>query len=150
METVTLNYFTTLDAKEWKGVVDISAGNALFGLREDGTVLVTGYRNEENRKVETWTDIIAISAGEYHVVGLKRDGTVVGLGNNMFHQLEFSDWTDIVAIDAQIFWTIGLKEEGTLVMVGDSKASGVSVPDFSKFIELYVPSIVRSNKRLLE
>lgn len=150
VETVTLNYFTTLDAKSWTGVVDISAGKSLIGLREDGTVLVAGYRNEEYSMVETWRDIIAISAAAYQVVGLKRDGTVVGLGNNMFHQLEFSDWSDIVAIDTQSYLTIGLKAEGTLVMVGDSKASGVSVPDISKFDDLYVPSIVGSNKRLFE
>jgi len=45
--------------------------------------------------VSDWTDIVAISAGDYHTVGLKSDGTVVAVGNNDYGQCDVSDWTNI-------------------------------------------------------
>ena len=37
-----------------------------------------GYQCE----VSNWTDIVAISAGQYHTIGLKKDGTVIAAGIN--------------------------------------------------------------------
>ena len=51
-------------------------------------------------KRQARTDIVAVSAGDYHTVGLKSDGTVVAVGGNHYGQCDVADWTDIVAVSA--------------------------------------------------
>lgn len=139
VKTVSLNDYHTSEAETWTGIVDISLGRVLLGLKEDGTVMLSGDFENKMDAVKDWSDIIAISSGKTHAIGLKRDGTVVGVGSNLFHQLEVEHWTDIVAIDAYSYLTIGLKADGTLVMAGDCSASGVNTPEISMFRDLYVP-----------
>lgn len=47
------------------------------GLKADGTVKVACYQKEVANIVNSWTDIIAISANGPCIVGLKSNGTVV-------------------------------------------------------------------------
>ena len=65
--------------------------------------------------MSSWTDIVAVSAGQSHTVGLKTDGTVVAVGDNDHGQCDVSNWTDIVAVSAGIDYTVGLKADGTVV-----------------------------------
>jgi len=83
-----------------------------FGLRYDGTVISTSSQFD----LSSWSDIVAISAGENQVVGLRSDGTVVaaafedtwdyieGSVRRIFNpdferelppELQISDWYDI-------------------------------------------------------
>ena len=48
-----------------------------MGLKSDGTVVTTDFFSDF---VSQWTDIIAISSNDRHIVGLKSDGTVVATG----------------------------------------------------------------------
>ena len=129
-----LNGFGKSDTENWTDIVAISAGDYhTVGLKKDGTVVAVGancydeyeYAYEydyDYGQCETgdWTDIVAISAGDYHTVGLKKDGTVVAVGDNDDGQCETGDWIDIVAISAGGYHTIGLKKDGTVVTVGDN------------------------------
>lgn len=90
------------------------------GLREDGTVYVTTpLTNNGQNAVSDWTDIVQISAGNYHVVGLKEDGTVVATAPSKtydYGQSDVSAWTDIVKVAAGTYCTAGLKKDGTVVV----------------------------------
>ena len=52
-----------------------------IALKSDGTVYVcTNEKTETTRlrnKVKDWKDIVAVAAGNQHVLGLKKDGTIL-------------------------------------------------------------------------
>lgn len=117
-------------------IVDISTGTACsVGMKSDGTVKLvrnlklegnTGYWQPDILKpgafdASSWRNIVAVSAGDQHVVGLREDGTVVFTGplNSRYkHHYDMSDWSNISAIYAGGDFTIGLTEEGTLLAAG--------------------------------
>jgi len=45
--------------------------------------------------VQSWTNIVSISAGCSHTLGLKNDGTVISTGSNKYHQCDTNNWTNI-------------------------------------------------------
>ena len=51
------------------------------GLCKDGTVVATGDNNAQQCDVGSWTDIVAIAAGDSFTMGLRRDGTVLTVGS---------------------------------------------------------------------
>jgi len=65
------------------------------GLKSDGSTVVAGRSYEVWRDTSSWTDIVAVSAGDYHTVGLKSDGTVVAAGDNEYGQCDVSGWSNI-------------------------------------------------------
>ena len=73
---------------DWCNIIAISAAKNIVGLKSDGNV----YCNGEKYALFDCTDIVAISAGEFHIIGLKSDGTVVVCGD----EYDVSDWSDIV------------------------------------------------------
>ena len=120
---------------DWTNIVAIDAGGGSSGeigttpytvaLRQDGTVVttLTGRIAEE---ISKWEDIIAISAGDSHIVGLKSDGKVVTTqtGNSAD---EISQWKDIVSISAGYGFTLGLKSDGTVVATGYDRDGQIDV-----------------------
>ena len=60
------------------------------GLKTDGTVVGVGYNNYGELNVDSWTDIVQVSAGYNHTLGVKANGTVVGAGTNYTVELT---WT---------------------------------------------------------
>ena len=141
---------------EWKDVVSIDAGGGdgdlyveyVVGLRADGTVTVAfdpegKYKAFRLDEVENWENIVAISAGTYHIVGLRADGTVLstvhdtdaGLLN--YQKTEplstgysnVDNWNDIVAISAGYGITVGIKSDGSVMacgLTGNNQLKGVS------------------------
>ena len=61
----------------------------------DGTVVAAGWNYYDQCGVKGWTNIVGISAGDYHTVGLKADGTVVAAGDNQYGQCNVSGWNNI-------------------------------------------------------
>ena len=121
------------------GIIAISSSEDgfLVGLRNDGTVITNGFGWDHRQSdVESWTEIVAISAGLSHTVGLKADGTVVAVGDNSAGQLNVGFWTNIVTVAAGHFYsfddererhihgfTVGLRTDGTVVAAGDMSYS---------------------------
>ena len=68
--------------------------------------------------VGKWSNIVAVSAGNFHTVGLKQDGKVVAVGLNEDGQCDVEKWENIVAIAAGDYCTVGLKKDGTVVSAG--------------------------------
>ena len=104
------------------------------GLKSDGTVVAVGKNEYGQCDVSDWTDIIAVSVGDYHTVGLKPNGTVVSVGNNEYGQCDVSDWTDIIAIGAGDYHTVGLKSDGTVVSVGNNDVDQCDVSVWTDII----------------
>lgn len=115
------------DEKElWTDLVNTSAGGGggdylrtfVVGLKADGTAVAVGANEQGQCNIDEWSDLIAISAGDYHTVGLKSDGTVLTTDPDPSIQAEISSWQDIVAISAGYGYTLGLKSDGTVVAAG--------------------------------
>lgn len=108
----------------------------IAGLKSDGTVVAAGDNTYGQCNVETWTDIVAIDAGDWHTVGLKKNGTVVVAGmdkepkNSDYKDYAWTtdDWTNIVSVAAGTGYTLGLKENGEVVGVGYDTYQQKSIP----------------------
>ena len=97
----------------------MSTGNGcIFGLKANGTVIAVGNNLDEQCEVSNWTNIVAVSAGQWHTVGLRADGTVVAVGSTIDGQCSVSGWRDIVAVSAGSDFTAGLRSDGTVVATG--------------------------------
>ena len=98
------------------------AAGGLFTLvlQNDGTVAVIGSGIENQYEVDSWSEIISVSARSSYAVGLRRDGTVVAAGENSWGRCNIDSWTDIVAIAAGGLHTVGLRRDGTVVAVGQN------------------------------
>ena len=106
-----------VDVSAWTDLVAVSAGlDHVLGLKSDGTVYeirepnpvgedammqsnVDTSNGVEYGSAEDWTDIVCISAGNFHSAGLKRDGTVVIAGTTYDGEDAAKDWTDIALPD---------------------------------------------------
>lgn len=82
-------------------------------------MVATGKNDYGQCDVESWTDIVAISAGNNHSVGLKSDGSVVAVGRNNFHQCNVGHIRGAMGIAAEYDSTLVLKTDGTVETVFD-------------------------------
>ena len=87
-------------------------------LNKDGTVTVVGRNDNGELAAGSWTDIVAVSLGDKHIVGLKTDGTVVAAGSNASARCNVVKWENVVAISAGNSHTVGLLADGTLLATG--------------------------------
>ncbi len=104
------------------------------GLKPDGTVVAVGYNEYGQCNVDSWTDIVAISAELIHTIGLKSDGTVVATGSNDDGQCNVDNWTDIVAVSAGYWHTVGLKSDGTVVAAGSNEYGQCNVDSWTDIV----------------
>ncbi len=105
-------------------------------IRKDGTVLAAGNNEGGQCNVESWKNIVAVSAGVRHTVGLKEDGRVVATGENDYGQCDVDNWTDIVAVTAGGYHTLGLRSDGTVVAVGSNSKGACDVGDWRDIVAL--------------
>ncbi len=74
-------------------------------------------------------DVMAIAAGETHILALKRDGTVVGWGDNQYGQTDVPvALSNAAAIAAGGTHGLALKSDGTVVAWGNNSAGQRNVP----------------------
>lgn len=145
---------------EWTNIISISTGGSsgrgtlgkghVVGLRADGTVVAAGDNSFGQCNVEEWSDIIAVSAGDYHTVGLKSDGTVVTTqGENDFPETcaAIKDWTNITAVSAGYGYTLALKADGSVQAAGFDQDGQSDVSDWANILirnEWKTPFIINS------
>lgn len=151
------------NASEWTSVTAIDAGGGgseyvgfIVGLKADGTVTVAydekgPYKDYQLNQVENWTDIVAIAAGEWHIVGLDKNGKVwstspnpdAGLMNRdntepLFTKCcDVSDWEDIIAISAGSGVTVGVKKDGSVAARGFNSQGQVTGASSWTDIKIY-------------
>ena len=133
---------TSRDSWHWHDAVAISAGRGYtVGLRSDGTVVAKGTNEDGQCNVDSWRDIVAISAGgglmvRGHTVGLRSDGTVVATGTNGGGQCNVDSWRDIVAISAGAGYTVGLRSDGTVVATGTNGGGQCNVDSWRDIVAI--------------
>lgn len=133
---------------EWENIIAISAGGGSghFGeiieyghtvaLKKDGTVVAVGDDSHGQCDVydkAKWSNIISISAGDFHTVGLKVDGTVVTTEKGDSAE-EIGKWKDIVAVSAGYGFTLGLKSDGTVIATGYDHNDQINVKSWEKIV----------------
>lgn len=102
--------------------------SATIGIQSDGSIVMTG--SGQNKKIQHWTDICAVSKGSDHIVGLKKDGTVIAIGDNSYGQCDVKNWDNIIDIVATGNTTIGLKKDGTVIATGANDEGQCDVEDW--------------------
>ena len=87
-------------------------------LSSDGRVEICGDETHGEYKADNWTNIVAVSAGDRHVVGLTKYGTVVADGNKVNDECNVSGWSNIIAISAGDVHTVVLSKDGVVDATG--------------------------------
>lgn len=76
-------------ASQWRDLVQVASGDALFGLRSDGRVYHAAVQpgHDDYGEVDRWTDVKRIipCAAQNGVFGIRHDGTVLCAGSNLIH-----------------------------------------------------------------
>lgn len=113
--------------------VDVAcASNGVFVLHANGLVEYINplwgakynYASKDDMSgydfsaVSTWQNIIAIDAGDTHLVGLCADGTVCAAGRSANGQLDVYGFKEIVSISAKDDYTVGINKDGRVYMAG--------------------------------
>ena len=104
-----------------------------IGLKSDGTVVSVGEFADGRADVETWYDVVAVSAVAQNSIALHKDGTVSEIGSNSSN---FEDWKDIVQIDYGNNCTVGLKSDGTIVAKGGRYDSKDVLAEYAKWTDI--------------
>lgn len=145
---ISNNPYGQEQVSDWQNIISVSVGDKhAIGLKNDGTVLSTGYSIDSRCDVSAWNNIKAISAGWDYSLGLKTDGTVISTeyinnSENYVGQCDVSQWEDIISISAGAFHSVGLKTDGTVVctkFTGDNfthHCGGCNVSSWSEICEI--------------
>lgn len=113
------------------------------GVTARGSVLTTGRPNAEERRVEAWTDVVAVAAGNVHAasntgrshtVALRRDGTVLATGWNNEGQCDVEGWSDVVSIAAGWRRTLAIRTDGTALAAGRRNEGANDVAGWSELV----------------
>ena len=117
--------------------IPFAAGNKFaIGIREDGTVLVSGDNTDKILNAQKWDHIVSVSAGLYHAAGLKEDGTVVAAGTNGDKQCNVSAWKEISQVSAGSQHTVALGRDGTVYAVGSNKEGQLEVNGWTDIVQV--------------
>ena len=85
-------------------------------LFSDGTVRLIG--EAQNTDVDSWKNIISLSAGKKHIAALSSDGHVLCAGDNSRGQCETSEWHDICSLFTGEYITAGLDKDENAYIAG--------------------------------
>lgn len=115
----------------------VSAGTRFSaGVTKSGRVDACGYKPLKD-EVESWTDIVSISAFGSLVIGLRIDGTVVTAGElNEKYRIETGNWDDIIAVSAGDLYIVGLRNNGALVAQGYSGDGQMDIDSWSDIVAI--------------
>lgn len=109
----------------------IAAGQNNTIVINDGTTRVVGGNGSEELQADGWTDIVAVSAGDKHIVGLKSDGTVVSAGSIKTGRRNVDGWKNVVALSAGDSHTVALLSDGSLIATGYNEKGQCDVDQLS-------------------
>ena len=121
--------------KKFQGMLAATTYN-IFGLKSDGTVLMTKNYDSPVSKVSEWTDIVYITVDSDYALGLKNDGTVVYVSKFEFLRSNVTNWRNIVAISEGYNYTIGLKGDGTVVADGTNTSRQCNVSEWTDIVSV--------------
>lgn len=107
-----------------------------LAMTSSGEIFAVGENDKGQCNVSTWTDILAVDAGEGFSVGLNSDGTVVLAGNNHFNDCDVSSWKNIITIAASDYHIVGLRADGTVVATGYNEYGQCNVIDWTDIVAI--------------
>lgn len=113
-------------------------------VKPDGSVMYIGSNEEIKRGVSKWKGIIAVAAGDFHILGLHRDGRISAAGKNNLNQCAVSSWKDVVQIAACGDVSAALDAKGKVHICGDLEDNIGLAQQWSGIIK-----IVLGNKHIL-
>lgn len=133
-------------ADEWTNLKAISTGGSsprfegrghVVGLKEDGTLVTAGDKDHGQRNVTgpEWSNLVAVSAGDYHTVGLRADGTIVSTLSDeaeIYEKLKDLPNNKIVAVSAGYGHTIVLTEGGDVRGSGNWRQGQIETEKWEK------------------
>ncbi len=114
----------TYDVQYLPAVSVSCCDSAVVILLSDGTLRIVEDTNNSygQENVEGWTDIVAIAAGNYHLLALTKDGTVLAVGSNLNGQCDTAALRDAVAIAVGDNHSLILHKDGTVTALGNNIA----------------------------
>jgi len=115
----------------------IAADYHTVAVKEDGTVIATGYNNAGQCNVWNWFDVISVATGSGFTVALRKNGTVVATGRNEFGQCNVGRWQDIVAISAGARHTLGLRADGTVLATGENRYGECNISSWMNIAAIF-------------
>ena len=136
------NHSGQCNVNNWNNIIAIACGgnsysnNYTVGLKQNGTVVATGYNENGKKDLNNWKNIIAIACGNNYTVGLKQDGTVVTNQIDDGYGDYVRSWKDIIAITCRDNYTIGLKQDGTVV-TSQIESEGNYIRNFKNVIAIF-------------
>lgn len=81
------------DTESWTDVTAVSAsGTGVLGLRRDGSVYGSFFREGDALDAASLTEVTAMAAGSTHSAFVHRDGTVTVLGDTTMGQGNTASW----------------------------------------------------------
>lgn len=114
--------------------------NHILGLKEDGKIFALFEGDEKDDfgqcGIDSWENILSISAGGYYSLGLQADGTVVAVGDNSDGQCNIKSWTGIIDVAAGYQHSVGLKMDGTVVATGYNEYGQCNTETWTDIIDV--------------
>lgn len=112
----------SIDPSSWTNVVKLIPDGEdilLFGLTEDGRVLVTP--EDAAGEVASWENVQELLLNRHHVVALTRDGRVLTWSRDGAEaDFDTREWTDVVALALGEEHLLALRKDGVVLAVGDN------------------------------
>ncbi len=105
-------------------------------VTKEGRVLSTNSIDSIRENIETWDEIVSISALGTIIVGLKQDGKVVTAGKYNGEELDVSEWENIVQIASGQQFIVGLKEDGTVIGAGHNGDGQLDFEDWENIVAI--------------
>ena len=124
--------------EDWRNIKSIACELGItIGLKEDGTVVLSGEYMGDYADCLSWRDIVQIDVDGV-CVGLKSDGTVV-VSNDPKNVMQKNQcWNDIVSVAVCGNFIIGVKSNGTVVTT--ERTYGVNFDDWHNIIAVIANS----------
>ena len=123
----------------WKNIDRIYVKkDAVFGVREDGTVIYAGEADYESIEyIYGWENIESLSLGEKHIVALTKNATAHAIGANSNGECDVDEWYDIVQL-ATAYHTVGLRKDGKVCATGENNFGECDVKSWQDIVQIAV------------
>lgn len=115
----------------------------IVALLENGTLYyIKGYNGYfAPSDVAEWTNIVAISMSNYHILGLTESGEVVAAGKNTEGQCNVAAVSNAVAIAAGDNHSVILRADGTVVALGTEVGGICNTGDWTDIVAISAGSL---------
>ena len=134
---------------EWTHITQIAPvnyyGDALVGLKRDGTVVSLNLDRRTETAISAWRNIVSVSAAGDYIVGIRANGTVVRapMVDSVYMSFDaMMFWDDLVKVVGNGDYVAGLRADGTVVVATEEYTRAVvraqDVEGWRDVVDLYI------------